>query len=96
MKPWDCVECGSTVTEYGPGVCHDDGTHWLICGPCFGRYEATFLPPKTDRWGDEQGHDGECNYCSRLTRVMLEPFGHRDACKPCWEQVCYGGEGETA
>jgi len=49
MKPWDCVECGSTVTEYGPGVCHDDGTHWLICGPCFDLYEFTLLPPETDR-----------------------------------------------
>ena len=90
VAPWVCVECDATVTDYNPGVCYEDGTRWLICGPCFARYEASFLPPETDRWPDTQGAIAQCSYCGRETRTRIEPFGGRDACKPCWEQVCYG------
>jgi len=42
-----------------------------------------------DRW--TLADPGECAYCGKPgVPVFLEPFGQRDACRPCWDQIVYG------
>jgi hypothetical protein len=36
---------------------------------------------------------GDCEYCHDYALVFREPFGGRNACRPCWESIVYG-EGE--
>jgi hypothetical protein len=60
-----------------------------IAGPLPGS-EAT-MNDCVDRW--TLAEPGECKYCGARAPVFPEPFGQRDACRPCWEQICYG-EGE--
>lgn len=46
-----------------------------------------------DRW--TLAEPGECEYCGTTGRpVFPEPFGQHDACRPCWERICYGDEDE--
>lgn len=42
---------------------------------------------------ERHADDGECRYCGHVGKVKREPFGGEDACRKCWEQICYG-EGE--
>jgi hypothetical protein len=42
----------------------------------------------TDRW--TLAEQGVCTYCGEVAPVFPEPFGHQDACRPCWESICYG------
>lgn len=44
-----------------------------------------------DQW--TLADQGRCHYCGVGALVFPEPFGHEDACRPCWEQIVYG-EGE--
>ena len=85
VPAWTCPECDAVVTDYSPGVCHVDGTRWLICGPCFNRYQAEFLPPERQRW--EVGTWGDCAYCGRETTLRPEPFGKRPSCRDCFNQL---------
>lgn len=41
-----------------------------------------------DLW--ELADEGECEYCGTHTKVFPEPFGQQNACRPCWELICYG------
>jgi ribosomal protein S27E len=34
--------------------------------------------------------EGSCGYCGTHELVFPEPFGQVDACRTCWEQICYG------
>jgi hypothetical protein len=51
-------------------------------------------PEHVDRWAIAEM--GDCEYCGAHTLVFREPFGERDACRPCWERIVYGeDEDET-
>lgn len=85
VTAWTCPECDAEITDYSPGVCHEDGMRWLICGPCFNRYQAEFLPPERERW--EHGQEGDCGYCGRGTVVRPEPFAGKPCCRDCFNQL---------
>lgn len=46
------------------------------------------MSPHVDRWS--LAERGRCEYCGTESQVFPEPFGQKDACKPCWEQIVYG------
>ena len=88
VEPWICSDCGDRIVAYSPGAFGPNGE--TPCAPCHNRAEAAFLPPETDPWPEHLGHEGECGYCGRSTRVRIEPFGGADACKGCFD-VLIGG-----
>ena len=45
-----------------------------------------------DQVFDRFAEDGRCQYCGELAKVRPEPFGGRDACKPCTNQIIDGSE----
>jgi hypothetical protein len=40
---------------------------------------------------ERYGRPGKCEYCGKQAKVRSEPFGDRDACKTCWDDII-GGE----
>jgi hypothetical protein len=60
--------------------------------------DQEYCPVRTTElkdWTENQSHDsGSCHYCAKVTLLRTEPFGQRLACKPCWENICYGAEDE--
>jgi hypothetical protein len=50
--------------------------------------------PHVDQW--TLAGSGTCAYCGAKALVFPEPFGGEDACRPCWELICYGDESEPA
>jgi hypothetical protein len=48
---------------------------------CDGQFGWSFAEP------------GDCDYCgARDVLVFEEPFGNKPACRPCWEQICFGDD----
>ena len=44
--------------------------------------------PHVDQW--TLAEPGECEYCGAHVMVYPEPFGHKQACRQCWEAICHG------
>lgn len=43
---------------------------------------------------DRYSAPGVCEYCGDHVKVYNEPFGHKPACKPCFDVIVGGEESE--
>lgn len=41
---------------------------------------------------DRYAETGQCKYCGTTGPTRPDPFGGRDACKPCWDDIIGGDE----